>query len=229
MSVKILVVDDESSVIKFLRLSLEVEGFQVVEAHSGREALSTVVSQNPELILLDYGLGDMTGLDVLKNIREWSDVPIIFVTVLDGESEKVAALDAGADDFITKPFGVQELIARVKVALRHSKRQITAKDMIAGPLSIDFSGHIVLWKKVELKLTQTEFLLLACLAKSYGKVVPHRLILSEVWGPNAVEHHHYLRVYFGQLRKKLEAIESGAGNIIVNESGVGYRLLVDMK
>lgn len=229
MAVKILVVDDESSVVKFLRLSLEVEGYQVVEAHSGREALSNVASQKPDLILLDYGLGDMTGLDVLKNIREWSEVPVIFLTVLDGESEKVAALDAGADDFITKPFGVQELIARVKVALRHSRKQSASKEMNAGSLSIDFSGHIVLWKKAELKLTQTEFLLLACLAKNYGKVVPHRLILSEVWGPNAVEHHHYLRVYFGQLRKKLEAVEVGAGNIIVNESGVGYRLLVDLK
>lgn len=222
---RILVVDDEVSVCRFLRHSLEANGFEITEAHQGKEGLQKVVEVRPELVILDYGLPDMTGLEVLKELRSWSQIPVLFLTVRDSEEDKVAALDSGADDYLTKPFGVPELLARIRVALRHSHKDQDAV-LRSGPLEIDRSSHIVRVDGQEIKLTATEYSLLCLLAKYAGKLVPHRTILKEIWGPNSVEHNHYLRVYFGQIRKKLEAKHPGAGALIETAAGAGYRLKV---
>jgi two-component system, OmpR family, KDP operon response regulator KdpE len=223
---KILVVDDEISVSRFVRHSLEANGFSVVDAFNGKDALQRAVEERPELIVLDYGLPDITGIEVLKKLREWSKVPVIFLTVRDADADKVAALDGGADDYLTKPFSVPELLARIRVALRHSLPQEQTPVFQAGALEVDRAAHLVRVDGREIKLTATEYALLMVLVNHAGKVVPHRIVLRDVWGPNSVEHHHYLRVYFGQIRKKFEAAKEGAGNMIENESGVGYRLRI---
>ncbi len=224
--VKILVVDDEVSVSRFLRHSLEANGFSVVEAYNGKDGLQRAVEERPELIVLDYGLPDITGIEVLKKLREWSKVPVIFLTVRDADTDKVAALDSGADDYLTKPFSVPELLARIRVALRHSIPQEQTPVFHAGALEVDRAAHIVRVDGQDVKLTATEYALFTVLVNHAGKVVPHRIVLRDVWGPNSVEHNHYLRVYFGQIRKKLEAAKEGAGSMIENESGVGYRLRI---
>lgn len=223
---KILVVDDENSIRKFLRVSLEANQFSVVEAQNGAEALQKIVEEKPSLIILDHGLPDMNGIDVLKKLREWSNVPVIFLTVKDQDEDKVLALDNGADDYLTKPFSLPELMARIRVAIRHSKKREDEMEPVLkfGLLSVNQSSHKVNYNGVELKLTSTEYDLIKLLVKNGEKLVPHRMILKEIWGPNSVEHNHYLRVYFGQIRKKLDQATSGAGEIIENESGVGYRL-----
>lgn len=222
--VRILVIDDEASIVKLLRHSLEVNGFDVVEAMTGAEGIQKTIERRPDLVILDHGLPDMTGIEVLHKIREWSKTPILFLTVRDADEDKVAALDGGADDYLTKPFSAVELLARIRVALRHSQPSEELPVFKTGSLELDRAAHIVRISGREVKLTSTEYLLLAVLAKHAGKVVPHRTILSEVWGPNSVEYNHYLRVYFGQIRKKIEAIEPGASEVISTESGVGYRL-----
>lgn len=224
MKTKILVIDDEISVSRFVRMSLEANGFAVAEAHTGQEGIQRTIEERPELVVLDFGLPDMTGLEVLKKLREWSKVPVIFLTVRDGEQDKVAALDGGADDYLTKPFSVPELLARIRVALRHSLPPEESPIYRLGPLEVDRSAHLVKLEGREVKLTSTEYSLLLVLVNHSEKVVAHRIILRDVWGPNMVEHHHYLRVYFGQIRKKFEATLAGAGALIENESGVGYRL-----
>ncbi|MDG0818288.1 response regulator [Bdellovibrio svalbardensis] len=222
---RVLVVDDESSIRKLLRVSLEANGYHVDEAVSGAEGLQMAATLRPEIILLDLGLPDKSGLDVLHEIREWSQIPIIVLTVLDSENDKVTALDGGADDYVTKPFSVPELLVRMRVAMRHaSGLQQDKKDLSSGPLSVDLPGHTVLVDGEMIKLTATEFGILKVLIKHKGKVVTHRMILNEVWGPNAVEHTHYLRVYVGALRKKLKTRED-IPELIVTEAGVGYRLL----
>lgn len=223
-SPKVLVVDDEPSIQKFVRHSLEANSFHVVEASTGAEGLQKVIEQRPDLVILDFGLPDMTGLNVLQKIREWSHIPVLFLTVRDGDEDKVAALDGGADDYLTKPFSVPELMARIRLALRHAQGSISEPVYRVGPLEVDRGAHIVRLSGQEVKLTATEYSLLNVLVKHAGKVVPHRLILQEVWGPNSVEHNHYLRVYFGQIRKKFQAALPGAENLISTESGVGYRL-----
>lgn len=221
---KILVIDDEASIAKFVRHSLEANGFQVVEAATGHEGLQRIIEQRPDLVILDYGLPDILGIDVLKKIREWSKIPVIFLTVRDTDEDKVSALDSGADDYLTKPFSVPELLARVRVALRHALPAEDVPVFKAGYLEVDRAAHIVRVGGKEVKLTSTEYSLLAVLVVHAGKVVPHRIILNDVWGPNSVEHNHYLRVYFGQIRKKFESALAGAGDLISTESGVGYRL-----
>ncbi len=224
---KILVIDDEISVCRFLRHSLEASKFEVVEAHSGQEGLQKTAEVHPQLILLDHGLPDISGLEVLKKLRAWSKTPVIFLTVRDGEEDKVQALDEGADDYLTKPFSVPELIARIKVSLRHSQPEKTGSIFKTEELEIDYAAHLVKMNGNEVKLTATEFMLLELLSRNAGKVVPNRNILKEVWGPNSVEHDHYLRVYFSQIRKKLDAAALGKSpDLIENESGVGYRLKV---
>lgn len=221
---KILVIDDESSVSRFLRHSLESNGFLVTEAQTGKAGLQRIIEDRPDLIILDYGLSDISGIEVLKRLREWSKIPVIFLTVRDAEEDKVSALDSGADDYLTKPFGVPELLARIRVALRHIYTADESPLFKDGVLEVDRSARIVRVGGSELKLTATEYALLSVLVAHAGKVVPHRIILKEVWGPNSVEHNHYLRVYFGQLRKKFELAVTGSGDLIENESGVGYRL-----
>jgi len=221
---KILVIDDEVSVSRFIRHSLEANDFLAVEAYSGKEGLQRAIEERPDLIILDYGLPDLLGIEVLKKLREWTKTPVIFLTVRDAELDKVAALDAGADDYLTKPFSVPELLARIRVALRRTLPQEGTPIFRNGVLELDKVGHIVKVGGREVKLTATEYALLIVLVNHAGKVVPHRIILRDVWGPNSVEHHHYLRVYFGQIGKKFETAEPGAGDLIENESGVGYRL-----
>ncbi|MBC7713387.1 MAG: response regulator transcription factor [Rhizobacter sp.] len=224
MNTKILVVDDETSIRKFLKVSLEANQFEVVEAQNGHEALQKLIESKPSLVILDHGLPDMNGIEVLKKLREWSTVPVIFLTVRDSDEEKVEALDNGADDYLTKPFSLPELMARIRVAIRHSKTEETQPVLAFGKLSLNQATHKSTYADVELKLTSTEYDLIKLLLRSGEKLVPHRMILKEIWGPHSVEHNHYLRVYFGQIRKKLDSAVPGAGEIIENESGVGYRL-----
>lgn len=220
---RILVVDDETAVRRFLRHSLEASGFAVTEAETGELALQRLAESRAEIVILDYGLPGISGLETLKRLREWSAVPVLFLTARDSEGDKVEALDAGADDYLTKPFGVPELLARIRVALRRAAQPADGEPVFrSGGLEIDRSAHLVRVDGAEVKLTATEYALLCQIAKHAGKVVPHRTILREVWGPNSVEHHHYLRVYFGHLRKKLGA----AGDLIETELGVGYRLVL---
>lgn len=225
---KILIIDDESSIRSFLKITLEANKFQVREASTGELGINLFEKENFNLIILDYGLPDISGMDVLNKIRKTSKIPIIFLTVKGSDEDKVLALDSGADDYLTKPFSVTELLARIRVALRHTNQStIDAKDILKfGNLEIDAGIHKIYYNKCDLKLTSTEYELLKLLVRNGERLVPHSVILKEVWGPNSLEHHHYLRVYFGQIRKKLEKICTGSGNIIENESGVGYRLKV---
>ncbi|QDK37599.1 response regulator [Bdellovibrio sp. NC01] len=222
---RVLVIDDEASIRKLLRVSLEANSYHIDEAKSATEGLQMAASLRPEIILLDLGLPDKSGLEVLKEIRAWSQVPVIVLTVLDSENDKVTALDGGADDYVTKPFSVPELLVRMRVALRHANGIVQdKKDLKSGPLVVDLPGHTALVDGELIKLTATEFNILKVLIKHKGKVVTHRMILNEVWGPNSVEHTHYLRVYVGALRKKLKTRDD-IPELIQTEAGVGYRLL----
>lgn len=226
---KILIIEDEPSILKFLRHSLQANGYETIDAANGSEGIQRAIEKRPNLIILDYGLPDLTGLDVLRKVREWSKIPILFLTVRDSDEDKVAALDAGADDYLTKPFSVPELLARVRVGLRHSVDAQDVPVLKMGLLEIDRSAHVVRVGGREVKLTLTEYSLLALLARYPGRVVPHRIILNEVWGPNSIEHNHYLRVYFAQIRRKFEAAVVGSSELIITESGVGYRLQTPTK
>jgi two-component system KDP operon response regulator KdpE len=220
---RVLVIDDEQAIRKLLKASLEPAGYQVFEAKSAEEGLSAAIAQRPELVVLDLGLPDKSGLEVLKRLREWSQVPVLILTVQDDEAEKVALLDAGADDYLTKPFGVPELLARLRVLERHAQRGETEPIQKFGDLAIDLGAHVVKLRGQELRLTSTEFEFLKVLAQHAGKVVTQRQILKEVWGPNSVEHTHYLRIYAAQLRKKIET-DPANPQWIITEPGVGYRL-----
>lgn len=223
---KILVIDDEVSIRRFLKVSLENQDYQIIEACSGKDGIRDVIGTKPDVIILDLGLPDMDGLDVIKAVRDWSKIPIIVLTVRDDEDSKVKILDAGADDYLTKPFGVPELLARLRVVERHYLVQETYDHPFqSGSLAVDLIGRIVKVNGNEVHLTATEFGILRLLIKNVGKVVTHRQILKEIWGPNSVEHTQYIRVYVGHLRKKLEPSEESA-KLIVTEPGVGYRLLL---
>jgi two-component system KDP operon response regulator KdpE len=221
---KALIIDDEASIRKFLRVSLEAHQFQVREAATGHEGIQETLNSRPEVIILDLGLPDQNGLDVIRAIREWSTTPIIVLTVQDREEDKISALDLGADDYLTKPFSVPELLARIRVALRHNLPKNENSKITLGELEIDLLAHLVKVSGQTIKLTATEYEILKLLAKNAGRVVTHRQLLKTIWGPNAVEHTQYLRVYLGQIRKKLQINESLA-DFIQTEAGVGYRLL----
>jgi two-component system KDP operon response regulator KdpE len=221
---KILIIDDESSIRKLLRVSLEANGYQIVEAQTGQEGLQKILEERPEVILLDLGLPDKSGLTILKEIRQWSQTPIIILTVVDNDQIKVEALDGGADDYITKPFSVSELLVRIRVALRHASPAEQSSILKCGPLEMDLAAHLVKINNHQIKLTATEYDILKVLIRYKGKVVTHRVLLNEVWGPNSIEHVHYLRVYLGNLRKKLK-IEGTEQELISTEAGVGYRLI----
>ena len=225
--IKILVIDDEKAIGRLLQHSLGAQGFGVVVAQTGKDGLQRIIEEKPDLIILDHGLPDLTGIETLKELRQWSKVPVIFLTVRDAETDKVEALDLGADDYLTKPFSVPELLARIRVALRHAKQEEDQPVFKNGALEIDFAAHLVRIQGKEVKISATEFAILSLLAKHAGKVVSHRTLLNQIWGPNAVERLNYLRVYFAQIRRKLEQTHPGAGNYIENESGVGYRLIVN--
>lgn len=222
---RVLVIDDEAAIRKLLRICLEPESYTVREAANAGDGLREAAQSRPELIILDLGLPDMDGLTLLKRIREWSQVPIIVLTVRESDSDKVGALDSGADDYLTKPFSTAELLARVRVALRHAQQPEVDSIYRNAELEIDMAAQTVKVNRVTVRLTSTEYSLLRLLARHAGRVVTHTQILKEVWGPSAVAERQYLRVYFGQLRKKLQ--QAGLKEeIIVTEPRVGYRLLI---
>src|SRR4051812_47937237 len=198
-----LVIDDERQIRSLLRIVLEENHYRVLDYDNGRQGLSEIALRRPDVVLLDLGLPDMDGLAVLKRLREWSRVPVLILSVRDGPDDKVAALDSGADDYVTKPFEADELLARLRAILRRSPAAPADACFQAGHLAIDFAGHSVTSKGKEVKLTSTEYALLKILAQHAGKVVTHKHLLREVWGPNAEEQSQYLRVYMTHLRKKI--------------------------
>ncbi len=219
----VLVVEDEPPVRKFLRAALASNGYRVVETDTMREAEQLATGHNPDVFILDLTLPDGDGIDLARRLREWTKAPILVVSARGREEDKVNALDAGADDYLTKPFGVNELLARLRVALRHARAAPEAPPVIeAGPLRIDLARREVSVEAREVRLTPTEFKLLALLARHAGKVLTHRQILREVWGPNATEA-HWVRVHMAELRKKIEA-DPARPRLLVTEPGVGYRL-----
>jgi two-component system KDP operon response regulator KdpE len=219
----VLVVEDDGQVRRFLRAALSSHGFRPVEAATIREAEQLATSHNPEVYLLDLGLPDGDGIDLARRLREWTRAPIIVLSARGKEEDKVNALDAGADDYLTKPFGVNELLARLRVALRHARGTPAEEPVLeAGPLRVDLARREVTVDGREIRLTPTEFKLLALLARHAGKVLTHRQILKEVWGPNASEA-HWVRVHMAELRKKVE-VDPARPRLLVTEPGVGYRL-----
>ena len=224
----ILVIDDEPQILRALRTILTEQKFKVTTASRGEEGLALAATSAPDIVILDLGLPDMDGFEVCERLREWTQCPIIVLSVRDSERDKVAALDKGADDYLTKPFGIGELLARIRVALRHSTQIPDLQNSIveAGPLKIDLAWHVVTREGEEVKLTATEFSLLAYLASNRGRVLTHQSILKQVWGPADADHTEYLRVYIRQLRKKLEE-DPDQPKYILTEPGVGYRFLAD--
>ncbi len=221
----ILVIDDEAQIRKFLRISLIAQGYKVLEADNGREGLAQAALNKPDLLVLDLGLPDMDGQAVLRQLREWSHVPVLVLSVRAGESEKVLALDGGANDYVTKPFGIQEFLARVRALLRQtgSAEQVQAR-ISSGALSVDFAYRRVTLEDAEVGLTRKEYDVLAMLARHLGRVVTQQHLLKDIWGPSHAEDSHYLRVVVGHLRQKL-GDDPAAPRYIVTEAGVGYRLL----
>ncbi len=224
--VSILIVEDETQMMRFLKAALTAQEYRVIDAGSVREALVCATTRSPDLILMDLGLPDGDGIDLIRQIREWSRVPIIVISARGREDDKVKALDSGADDYLTKPFGVNELLARLRVALRHAISGIGEQDSIVieiGAVTIDQDRREVRVSGREVHLTPIEYRLLVLLARNAGKVLTHRAILKEVWGPSYVTETHYLRVFMTQLRGKIE-IDPARPRLIVTEPGVGYRM-----
>ncbi|HVM48934.1 MAG TPA: response regulator [Candidatus Acidoferrum sp.] len=219
-----LVVDDEVQIRRLLRVCLESDGYRVHEASTGQEAITEAAQRKPDVVVLDLGLPDMDGVEVLKRLREWSRVPVLVLSVRDREEDKIAALDHGADDYVTKPFGAGELLARLRVARRHADPAPELSVFRSGALEVDLTARVVKVEGKEVKLTATEYSLLRLLVQHAGKVLTHRHILREVWGPNYAEQTHYLRVYMAHLREKLER-EPGKPRLLITEPGVGYRLV----
>lgn len=222
--VRVLIVDDEPQIRRLLRVSLIAQGYVVTETALGREALARVAADHPDLLLLDLGLPDMDGQEVIARLREWSDVPIIVLSVREREKDKVAALDAGADDYLTKPFGIDELLARIRAALRH-RVQAGVKEPVyrSGDVAVDLGRRVVTVAGRDVRLTPKEYDLLRVLATHAGKVLTHQQLLRAVWGPGYAAEAQYLRVYVAQLREKLEA-DPSQPRLILTEPGVGYRL-----
>jgi two-component system KDP operon response regulator KdpE len=222
----VLVVEDEPQVMRFLRATLPDHGYRMVEAATGTQALVEASTRGPDLVILDLGLPDLDGVEVTRRIREWSAVPILVVSARGRERDKVEALDAGADDYLTKPFGTEELLARMRVALRHAARvkgEGGDSAFAAGDLRVDLGARLVFLRGEEVRLTRTEYRLLAVLVQNAGRVVTHRQLLREVWGPGSSSETHYLRVYMAQLRHKLED-DPAQPRYLLTETGVGYRL-----
>lgn len=222
---QVLIVDDELQIRRFLRISLETTGYHVHETATGQEAILKTAQLRPDLVILDMGLPDMEGLEVLKRLREWTQTPVIILSVRDSDHDKVAALDAGADDYLTKPFSLEELMARIRTAQRHAQPQQQEAVFTSGRLQVDLTRRLVKVNDEPIKLTPTEYGLLRLLIQHAGKVLTHQQILRAVWGPEYVQELHYLRVYFAQLRQKIEE-NAALPEIIITEPGVGYRLIV---
>lgn len=227
---KILLVEDEQQIRRFLRVTLSSNGYKLIEAAAGQEGLMLAATEKPDVIILDLGLPDMDGLDFTKQLREWCPVPVIVLSARGQEGDKISALDAGADDYLTKPFGTGELLARLRVALRHNDRikpDTIETSFAFGNISIDLAKRQILKEGKELHLTPIEYKLLTLLVRHAGKVLTHRQLLKEVWGDAYSDENHYLRVYMGQLRQKLEDNAAHPKHLIT-EPGVGYRLRVEM-
>jgi two-component system KDP operon response regulator KdpE len=222
----VLVVEDEPQMRRFLRAALASHDYRLIEAGTAKEGIAHAAARNPDVILLDLGLPDRDGLDVARDLREWSTTPIIVLSARGRERDKVAALDLGADDYLTKPFGVDELLARIRVALRHASRpggEPVEPVFEAGDVRVDLALREVTRAGTPVHLTPTEYKLLALLIRHAGKVLTHRQLLKEVWGVNYADQSHYVRVYMAQLRQKLEA-DPARPRLILTEPGVGYRL-----
>ncbi len=220
----VLVIDDEPQIRRLLRVTLEAAGHRVLDASNGNEGLVEAAQRRPDAILLDLGLPDLDGLTLLKRLREWSQVPVVVLTVRDGEEDKIASLDAGADDYVTKPFSSGELLARLRAALRHRQGPAAPTVFRTGHLEIDFVARVVRKQGEEVRLTPIEYALLRLLAVHAGKVITHRQLLSDVWGPKAVDRTHYLRVHIAHLREKVED-QPSEPRLIVTEPAIGYRLV----
>jgi two-component system, OmpR family, KDP operon response regulator KdpE len=219
-----LVIDDERQIRKLLRIVLEEDRYHVLESENGKQGLSDIALRKPDVVLLDLGLPDMDGLAVLKRLREWSHVPVLILSVREGAEDKVAALDSGADDYVTKPFDATELLARLRAIQRRAASATEEPYFRAGPLEIDFNARAVTVKGREVKLTPIEYGLLKILAQHAGKVVTHKQLLREIWGANAEEQSQYLRVYMNHLRKKIEPTATRE-RLLRTESAIGYRLV----
>ena len=220
----ILVIDDEVQIRKILSIALESADYKVIEAENGKDGIVQVATNHPQLVILDLGLPDRDGLSVLKELRTWSKIPVIILSVKNSEEDIVQALDLGADDYLTKPFNTSELMARIRANIRRNIQVEVSTVFTNGNLTIDLASRIVKKENEELKLTNTEYLLLVLLSSNIDKVLTHRFILKEIWGPSAVENSQYLRVFIGQLRKKIEDDFSNP-KYIITESGVGYRFV----
>jgi len=224
---RILVVDDEPQILRFLRPALAAAGYEVIEAGTGADALKAVATAAPEVVILDLGLPDMDGKDVISSLRGWSTIPIIILSARDRETEKIAALDLGADDYIEKPFSIGELTARIRTAMRHVGNASKTLSLVnADGLTVDMVQRIVSRDGKAIRLTPKEYDLLTLLAHHAGRVVTHRTLLTSVWGPAHEEDMHYLRVFIGQLRQKVER-DPAQPRIVQTEPGVGYRLVSD--
>jgi two-component system KDP operon response regulator KdpE len=227
--IKVLLIEDEASMRRFLRPALAAQGYRVVEATTGEEGVRLAASHNPELVILDLGLPDIDGLEVTRRLRAWTEVPILILSARGQEHDKVQALDLGADDYLTKPFGLDELLARIRVARRHADRRgQTAPDAVltAGTLRVDVGKRRVSVGDRDVKLTPIEFKLLLTLLRNAGRVLTHQQLLKEVWGPGRAGQTQYLHVYMGHLRSKLEA-DPARPTMLMTEPGVGYRLESD--
>ncbi|WP_406676727.1 response regulator [Neomoorella carbonis] len=221
---RILIIDDEPPIRRLLKVTLRAHGYELAEASSGQEGLYQAAVLHPDLIILDLGLPDLDGLEVIKRLREWSRAPIIILSVREQENDKIKALDAGADDYVTKPFSMGELLARMRVALRHAAKTGDEPVLTLGGLTVDLAHRLVKVDGQEVKLTPTEYEILKNLALNAGRVLTHRQLLRTIWGPEYQEETHYLRVYIGQLRRKIEP-DPTRPRYIITEPGVGYRLV----
>lgn len=225
---KILIIDDEVQIRKLLRISFESNNFDVHEAVNAKDGIAESVNCKPDIIILDLGLPDESGLYVLKSVREFTNIPVIILSVRNSEHDIIQALDAGADDYITKPFNTGELLARIRVAIRHHGSVNNEPILVNGDISVDLTSRVVLLKNAEIKTTTTEYSLLILFLKNQGKVLTHQYLLKEIWNRYYSEETQYLRVYIAQLRKKFEADPSNPA-IFITEQGIGYRMLVQNK
>ncbi|MBZ4687871.1 MAG: two-component system, OmpR family, operon response regulator KdpE [Clostridia bacterium] len=221
---RVLVIDDESQIRKMLKVALKAHGYEIEEASLGQEGLEKAAVFHPDLIILDLGLPDVDGFQVINRLREWSQVPVIILSVKEQEEDKIKALDAGADDYVTKPFSMGELLARVRVALRHAAKTEDEPVLTIGELTIDLAHRLVTVGGQPIKLTPTEYDILKNLALHAGRVLTHQQLLRSIWGKEYQEENHYLRVYIGQLRRKIEP-DPTQPTYIITEPGVGYRLM----
>ena len=223
----ILCIEDDPQIRRFLRAGLGSQGFEFLEAESGQQGISQAAARNPDLIILDLGLPDVEGVEVVRRLREWASLPILVLSARTLEAEKIAALDAGADDYLTKPFGMGELLARIRVALRHAASGADGGSVFSvANLKVDLARRQVLLDDRPVHLTPLEYRLLATLVKHAGLVLTHRQLLKEVWGPGHADDSHYLRIYMAQLRHKLE-VDPAQPRFLLTEVGVGYRLAVE--